>query len=534
MRPHGARWRKKAMRPHGARSFGIRALLIAFFIAFLWPPGIWAGVCVSHLYISLSWQSNLALDIQGYEVYRSNYPAGPYEAHSGIITSTSWIDDIDLTEGETYYYKLRAVDIVGNFSAFSEMSEGVTIDMTNPSVLASPPGGAYPEGISVSLVPNEPSTIYYSMDGSIPTQDSFIYSVPISITDNATLRFFALDCAINQSEIMTNHYIIGSLDDEVTITSGPAGTPDPVPSGGTVNCTAAAEDSLGHSLTYQWSATSGNFNDDILQNPIWQAPVNTSGTTQEYTISVIASCSEGQWTGASYIQDVLPIDNQSPVADAGVDQLVSGSTLVTLDGCSSYDSDDGPLPLSYSWEQTGGDSTVDLTGADTCSPSFISPQNSDTFEFTLTVDDGADTAEDTVTITADTEPPTLLPEDLGPYPDQGLDGNVGASAHTCIRARVLDDVGIDLDSLVCDTLIAAYGIYTTGQGERFEEIVGSMEFEETEPGLVWMMFVPDYETTYGSGLPYGLEVEINIEACDMVGNSMQPYQYRFKVRDSVP
>jgi hypothetical protein len=98
----------------------------------------------------------------------------------------------------------------------------------------------------------------------------------------------------------------------------------------------------------------------------------------------------------------------------------------------------------------------------------------------------------------------------------------------------VDDVGIDLDSLICDTLIAAYGIYTTAEGERFEEIVGSMEMEESEPGFVWMIFVPDYETTYGSGLPHGLDVGINIEACDMVGNSMQPYQYRFKVRDSVP
>ena len=128
----------------------------------------------------------------------------------------------------------------------------------------------------------------------------------------------------------------------------------------------------------------------------------------------------------------------------------------------------------------------------------------------------------------DVQPPTLLLEDLGPYPNQGLDGNPGAEPYACIKARVLDDTEVDIDPLGCETGIAVHAV---GSGE----IVGDTIIEQTpEPGLVWMTFVPDYETTYASGLPLGLELEVTIQACDTSGNSMDPYTYRFKIRDSVP
>jgi len=78
----------------------------------------------------------------------------------------------------------------------------------------------------------------------------------------------------------------------LVISSGPAGTPNPVSSGGNVACTVAATDSLGHGLSYQWSAEggAGSFDDATLAAPTWTAPANTSGSSQDYEISVTVTC----------------------------------------------------------------------------------------------------------------------------------------------------------------------------------------------------------------------------------------------------
>ncbi|GAB4345865.1 MAG: hypothetical protein Kow0099_26560 [Candidatus Abyssubacteria bacterium] len=505
-------------------------LLLAACIGLFWPSQAFA-LCLNQASVTLSWQPNPEPDIQGYEIYRANYLAGPYSAaHQGIISGTSWTD-YNVSEGPSYYYKLRAVDLCGNVSDFSAPSEQVVIDLTSPTAWASPAGGTYQSSQTVSLSASESCTIHYTTNGSTPTLQSPTYTSPILISQATTLKFFAVDCAGNQSSIMTSTYIISSVD-EVVITAGPAGMPNPADSGETVQCSVTAEDTFGHTLSYQWSATGGTFDNNTVRNPIWHAPANTSGTTQTFQISVIITCSQGKWTGGSYQQQVLPLANEQPVADAGDEQIVRGSVTVNLNGCNSYDPDAGPSDLTYQWEQTGGANAVTLTGPDTCNPTFISPNANDTLTFRLTVYDGMTTSADTVTVRVDVNPPQLIREELGPYPDQGMDGDIGASAFSCIRARLIDDLGIDT-SQACNTLITAFAVTHDGQQEVFEEIPGHMEFiqDESTPGLLWMMFVPDYETTYTSGLPAGLEVAVGIDACDLAGNSMNTYWYRFMVED---
>jgi len=131
-------------------------------------------------------------------------------------------------------------------------------------------------------------------------------------------------------------------------------------------------------------------------------------------------------------------------------------------------------------------------------------------------------------------PPVLIEESLRPYPGQGLDDEVRVSAYSCMRARLLGDCAIDITSLTCDTLITADAIYTNG-GVTREPIVGSTYFAEIYPGnpsYISAMFVPDYETTYGSGLPLGLEIEVTIQACNIAGIAMDPYTYSFGVESS--
>jgi hypothetical protein len=109
--------------------------------------------------------------------------------------------------------------------------------------------------------------------------------------------------------------------------------------------------------------------------------------------------------GADQAEDtvVVTIANQPPVADAGADQTGRAGVAVQLDGSASNDPDDLPSPLTFAWIQTDGPPAT-LTGADAAQASFT-PTALGTYTFRLQVSDGADQADDTVSITILNLPP---------------------------------------------------------------------------------------------------------------------------------
>ena len=97
---------------------------------------------------------------------------------------------------------------------------------------------------------------------------------------------------------------------------------------------------------------------------------------------------------------VSPLETWPPSANAGEDQVVIEATNVQLNGSGSNDAN-GDM-LTYSWNQTGDGSLVDLLNADTSNPSFTAPSVSaagEVLQFTLTVDDGEFQSNDIVLVT---------------------------------------------------------------------------------------------------------------------------------------
>jgi hypothetical protein len=94
------------------------------------------------------------------------------------------------------------------------------------------------------------------------------------------------------------------------------------------------------------------------------------------------------------------ITNQTPVANAGVDQVVFTNLLVTLDGSGSYDPDNN-YPLAYIWSQVSGIPVI-LVNPATVSASFVAPSQPAILVFQLIVTDslGAVSAPDYVVVTA--------------------------------------------------------------------------------------------------------------------------------------
>lgn len=102
----------------------------------------------------------------------------------------------------------------------------------------------------------------------------------------------------------------------------------------------------------------------------------------------------------TFTLNVFPfIPNLSPTATAGLDQTVTVGDLVTLDGSGSFDPDNAPSPLTFSWTQTAGPA-VTLIGATTATPTFT-PTAVESYTFSLTVNDGrGNSAPDEVAVTA--------------------------------------------------------------------------------------------------------------------------------------
>lgn len=101
-------------------------------------------------------------------------------------------------------------------------------DAQPPFTTANPPAGVYPASQSVTLSSNEPATIYYTVDGSVPSVGGLnTLSGPSPIggilvnTSPTTLKFFGVDQAGNTEIVRTQLYQIDATIPVVT-TLGPA------------------------------------------------------------------------------------------------------------------------------------------------------------------------------------------------------------------------------------------------------------------------------------------------------------------------
>jgi hypothetical protein len=118
---------------------------------------------------------------------------------------------------KTIYVKFK--DSTGNWS--SAYTATVTLDTTPPITSASPPGGFYDSTQFITVSANEPSTIYYTTNGTPPSESSSVYSSPIPISATTKLRFFAKDTAGNPEAVKTEVYIqsvsMGDLNADLAV-----------------------------------------------------------------------------------------------------------------------------------------------------------------------------------------------------------------------------------------------------------------------------------------------------------------------------
>jgi len=82
--------------------------------------------------VDLDWDDNAEVDLNGYNVYRSQTSGGTYTKVNGSPLSSSNYTDTGLTGGVTYYYVVTAVDLGSNESGYSVEASATPTDSTPP------------------------------------------------------------------------------------------------------------------------------------------------------------------------------------------------------------------------------------------------------------------------------------------------------------------------------------------------------------------------------------------------------------------
>jgi len=149
------------------------------------------------------------------QLYLAAFHANGVESMRFSDNGTDWSDpepyattrSYDLPAGDgtkTVSVMFKAVG--GNWSRV--YSDSIVLDTTPPTTTPTP-GPGFSTMTSVSLATGEAgTTIYYTTDGTDPTEDSTVYSTPISILATTTLKFFAVDSVGNPETFQTALYTI--------------------------------------------------------------------------------------------------------------------------------------------------------------------------------------------------------------------------------------------------------------------------------------------------------------------------------------
>ena len=154
--------------------------------------------------------------------------SGGGSVHLYSPNGTTLIDEFTFPAMEDDYSFGRKTDGANELVLFSQSSP-LSSNSNGASLTASPvinpSGGLYSSNQSVTISSTTSgATIYYTIDGSVPTTSSTVYSGPISLSNSKSIRAIAVKNGFENSELITESYIFYSTQlPIITITSDPDG-----------------------------------------------------------------------------------------------------------------------------------------------------------------------------------------------------------------------------------------------------------------------------------------------------------------------
>lgn len=219
-----------------------------------------------------------------------------------------------------------------------------------PVTTATPSGGTYNDSVSVELISNKTGTTYYTTDGTEPTINSSIYSQPLIITENTTLKFFSRDNDGNTESVKTVTYFIKTEDtpgDETTVLS--IGNEDGYVGKYIADGKSSATIKVGDKGMYNTDTYRGilSFDTSTITEPIETAKIRLYPKAKQGTISLLQlDIKAGVFGSSSTIEqaDYANSATQSNISsfspDEGeymdIDLPVNSLSHINLDGTTQF------------------------------------------------------------------------------------------------------------------------------------------------------------------------------------------------------
>lgn len=212
-----------------------------------------------------------AITVAGADIifYRSQLDTGTLSDATAIST----VITLGALPDGTHTIKVYGQDTAGNLQV-SPTTYTWTVTSTIPMTTANPVAGTYAADQSVALTTTVVGAkIYYTLDGTSPTATSLVYTAPLLITKDTTLKYLAIDALGNVENSGTAriaNYVLLKLTITPPVSPSLSATPT---IGGTVSANA--------------TAISVTFNNGTVETttitPV-TAPTESNMTTWSYTV----------------------------------------------------------------------------------------------------------------------------------------------------------------------------------------------------------------------------------------------------------
>ncbi|MGO9640551.1 MAG: chitobiase/beta-hexosaminidase C-terminal domain-containing protein [Candidatus Acidiferrales bacterium] len=212
----------------------------------------------------------------------------------------------------------------------------LTLQVATPSF--TPAGGTYNNSQSVTLADaSSGATIYYTTDGTTPTTSSTLYSGPISVTQNTTIKAIATSASLANSLVASATFTLQAATPSFSLAGGTYNSPQSV---------SISDATAGAAIYYTTDGTTPTTSSTKYSGPI--------SITQSTTVNAMAAATG--WTSSGVATAIYTLQAATPSFSLAGGTYNNSQSVALADassGATIYYTTNGTTPTTSSTKYSG-------------------------------------------------------------------------------------------------------------------------------------------------------------------------------------